>query len=127
MEEYIKRHIDLNKILEKRSVILLGPRMTGKSMYAKKELKNSCFKIESSFQCSLLQSLTESSIIGGYIKSPEIDWGTRGNWWNTESPRFALHCSSIYWRYRSCFLYDRFQCKEIKEKWRESFRSPGSG
>ena len=44
MEEYIKRHIDLNKILEKRSVILLGPRMTGKSMYANKELKTPVLK-----------------------------------------------------------------------------------
>lgn len=39
MKEYIKRYIDLNKILERKSVFLLGPRLCGKSMYAKNEVR----------------------------------------------------------------------------------------
>lgn len=39
MKEYIKRYIDLNKILERKSVFLLGPRLCGKSMYAKNEIR----------------------------------------------------------------------------------------
>lgn len=39
MKEYIKRSLDLNKILDRKSVFLIGPRMCGKSMYAKKEVR----------------------------------------------------------------------------------------
>ena len=39
MKEYIKRSLDLNKILDRKSVFLIGPRMCGKSMYAKNEVR----------------------------------------------------------------------------------------
>ena len=39
MEEYVKRYVDLDGILDRRSVFLIGPRMCGKSMYAKNEVK----------------------------------------------------------------------------------------
>lgn len=39
MKEYIKRYIDLEKTLGSKSVFLIGPRMSGKSMYAKNEVK----------------------------------------------------------------------------------------
>ena len=35
MKEYIKRHVDLDRILDRKSVFLIGPRMCGKSMYVK--------------------------------------------------------------------------------------------
>lgn len=38
MEEYVKRYVDLDGILDRRSVFLIGPRMCGKSMYAKNEV-----------------------------------------------------------------------------------------
>lgn len=36
---YIQRKLELEKLLEKRSVMLLGPRQTGKSSYIRKQLK----------------------------------------------------------------------------------------
>lgn len=39
MEEYVKRYIDLDSILNRKSVFLIGPRMCGKSMYAKHEVR----------------------------------------------------------------------------------------
>lgn len=39
MKEYIKRYIDLEKTLGSKSVFLIGPRMSGKSMYAKNEVR----------------------------------------------------------------------------------------
>ena len=45
MKEYVKRYVDLDRILDRKSVFLIGPRMCGKSMYAKNE-GNRCFTIE---------------------------------------------------------------------------------
>ena len=39
MKEYVKRYLDLDRILDRRSVFLIGPRMCGKSMYAKNEIR----------------------------------------------------------------------------------------
>ena len=39
MRDYIKRYIHLEEILTKKSVFLIGPRMCGKSMYAKNEVQ----------------------------------------------------------------------------------------
>ena len=39
MKEYIKRCIDVDRILDRKSVFLIGPRMCGKSMYAKNEVR----------------------------------------------------------------------------------------
>ena len=39
MKEYIKRHVDLDRILDRKSVFLIGPRMCGKSMYVKNEVR----------------------------------------------------------------------------------------
>ena len=39
MREYIKRFINLDRILDRKSVFLIGPRMCGKSMYAKNEIR----------------------------------------------------------------------------------------
>ena len=39
MKEYIKRCIDLDRILNRKSVFLIGPRMCGKSMYVKNEIR----------------------------------------------------------------------------------------
>lgn len=39
MRDYIKRYIHLEEILTKKSVFLIGPRMCGKSMYAKNEIQ----------------------------------------------------------------------------------------
>ena len=39
MKEYIKRYINLDRLLDRKSVFLIGPRMCGKSMYAKNEVR----------------------------------------------------------------------------------------
>ena len=39
MKEYVKRYVDLDRILDRKSVFLIGPRMCGKSMYAKNEVR----------------------------------------------------------------------------------------
>lgn len=39
MKEYVKRCVDLNRVLERKSVFLIGPRMCGKSMYVKNEIR----------------------------------------------------------------------------------------
>lgn len=39
MKEYIKRYEDIDKWLDRKSVFLIGPRMCGKSMYAKNEVR----------------------------------------------------------------------------------------
>ena len=39
MKEYIKRFVDINRLLDRKSVFLVGPRMCGKSMYAKNEVR----------------------------------------------------------------------------------------
>lgn len=39
MKEYIHRFIKIDKTLDKKSVFLIGPRMCGKSMYAKNEVR----------------------------------------------------------------------------------------
>ena len=39
LKEYVKRYVDLDRILDRKSVFLIGPRMCGKSMYAKNEVR----------------------------------------------------------------------------------------
>ena len=39
MREYVKRYVDLDGILGRKSVFLIGPRMCGKSMYVKNEVR----------------------------------------------------------------------------------------
>lgn len=39
MKEYVRRYVDLDRILDRKSVFLIGPRMCGKSMYAKNEVR----------------------------------------------------------------------------------------
>lgn len=39
MKKYIKRYIDLDRILDRKSVFIIGPRMCGKSMYVKNEVR----------------------------------------------------------------------------------------
>lgn len=39
MKEYIKRYVDIDRLLDRRSVFIIGPRMCGKSMYVKNEVR----------------------------------------------------------------------------------------
>lgn len=39
MKEYQKRYINLDNTLERKSIFLIGPRMSGKSMYSKNEVR----------------------------------------------------------------------------------------
>ena len=39
MKEYVKRYIDLDRVLERKSIFLIGPRMCGKSMFVKNEVR----------------------------------------------------------------------------------------
>lgn len=39
MKEYIKRFVNLDKNLDRKSIFLIGPRMSGKSMYVKNEVR----------------------------------------------------------------------------------------
>ncbi len=39
MREYVKRYVDLDRTLERKSVFLIGPRMCGKSMFVKNEVR----------------------------------------------------------------------------------------
>ena len=116
MKEYIKRFVDINRLLDRKSVFLIGPRMCGKSMYAKNEVRKP----------ELYWNLLSNTLYYRIVRNPALleetlkAEGLTEGLVNPACTSVTVHSSSIYRRYGSSIPHDRLKCEETQKRRSES-------